>query len=209
MKKKIILSFIVVLFLIILNHFFFKNLDKDQLYNSNNNLDIKNEKEKLKEKLEEKLKEKLEEKSYSSNTIENVKYSSSDPEGNEYTIIASEGEIDIKNSQTIFLKDVKATIKLKNSDIILISSGFAKYNAANLDTIFTESVVIENLENKIIGEYLDFSMLRKTIIISKDVVFNNNSNILKTDVIEIDIDTKNTKFYMYEKDKKVSIIKTN
>ena len=201
MKKKIILSFIVVLFLIILNHFFFKNLDKDQLSNSNNNLDIKSEKEKLEEKLEEE--------SYSSNTIENVKYSSSDPEGNEYTIIASEGEIDIKNSQTIYLKNVKATIKLKNSDIIAISSGFAKYNAANLDTIFTESVIIENLQNKIIGEYLDFSMLRKTIIISKDVVFNNNSNILKTDVIEIDIDTKNTKFYMYEKDKKVSIVKTN
>ena len=201
MKKKIIFSFIVVLFLIILNHFFFKNLNKDQLYNSNNNLDNKIEKEKLEEKLEEK--------SYSSNTIENVKYSSSDPEGNEYTIIASEGEIDIKNSQTIFLKNVKATIKLKNSDIIAISSGFAKYNAANLDTIFTESVIIENLQNKIIGEYLDFSMLRKTIIISKDVVFNNNSNILKTDVIEIDIDTKNTKFYMYENDKKVSIVKTN
>ena len=180
MKKKIILTFIVVLFLIILNHFFFKNLDKDQLYNSNKNLDIKIEKEKLEEKLEEK--------SYSSNIIENVKYSSSDPEGNEYTIIASEGEIDIKNSQTIFLKNVKATIKLKNSDIILISSGFAKYNAANLDTIFTENVVIENLQNKIIGEYLDFSMLRKTIIISKNVVFNNNTNVLKTDVIEIDID---------------------
>ena len=205
MKKKIILSFIVVLFLIILNHFFFKNLDKDQLSNSNNNLDIKIGKVKLEEKIEEKL----EEKSYSSNTIENVKYSSSDPEGNEYAIIASEGEIDIKNSQTIFLKNVKATIKLKNSDIITISSGFAKYNAANLDTIFTESVIIENLQNKIIGEYLDFSMLRKTIIISKDVVFNNNSNILKTDVIEIDIDTKNTKFYMYENNKKVSIVKNN
>ena len=65
MGKKIILSVIVVLFLIILNHFFFKNLDKGQLYNSNNNLDIKIEKEKLEEKLEEK--------SYSSNTIENVK----------------------------------------------------------------------------------------------------------------------------------------
>ena len=201
MKKKIILSFIVVLFLIILNHFFFKNLNKDQLSNSNNNLDIKSEKEKLEEKLEEE--------SYSSNTIENVKYSSSDPEGNEYAIIASEGEIDIKNSQTIYLKNVKATIKLKNSDIILISSGFAKYDAANLDTIFTESVVIENLENKIIGEYLDFSMLRKNIIISKNVVFNNNTNVLKTDVIEIDIETKNTKFYMYEKNKKVSIVKTN
>ena len=70
-------------------------------------------------------------------------------------------------------------------------------------------MVIENLENKIIGEYLDFSMLRKNVIISKNVIFKNNSSILKTDVIEIDIDTKNIKFYMNEKDKKVSMIKTN
>jgi len=197
MKKKIIIFTIVVLFLIIINHFFLKNLDNDQLDNSNKNLELEIENEEI------------EKKTYSSNVLENVNYSSIDPEGNEYTIIASEGEIDIKNNQTIFLKNVKASIKLKNSDIILISSGFAKYNAANLDTIFTENVVIENLENKIIGEYLDFSMLRKNIIISKDVVFKNKSNILKTDVIEIDIDTKNVKFYMNEKDKKVSIRKTN
>jgi len=197
MKKKIIIFTIVVLFLIIINHFFLKNLDNDQLDNSNKNLELEIENKEI------------EKQTYSSNVLENVNYNSIDPEGNEYTIIASEGEIDIKNNQTIFLKNVKASIKLKNSDIILISSGFAKYNAANLDTIFTDNVVIENLENKIIGEYLDFSMLRKNIIISKDVVFKNKSNILKTDVIEIDIDTKNVKFYMNEKDKKVSIIKTN
>jgi len=197
MKKKIIIFTIVVLFFFIINHFFLKNLDNDQLDNSNKNLELEIENEEI------------EKKTYSSNVLENVNYSSIDPEGNEYSIFASEGEIDIKNNQTIFLKNVKASIKLKNSDIILISSGFAKYNAANLDTIFTENVVIENLENKIIGEYLDFSMLRKNIIISKDVVFKNKSNILKTDVIEIDIDTKNVKFYMNEKDKKVSIRKTN
>ena len=197
MKKKIIIFTIVVLFFFIINHFFLKNLDNDQLDNSNKNLELEIENEEI------------EKKTYSSNVLENVNYSSIDPEGNEYSIFASEGEIDIKNNQTIFLKNVKASIKLKNSDIILISSGFAKYNAANLDTIFTENVVIENLENKIIGEYLDFSMLRKNIIISKDVVFKNKLNILKTDVIEIDIDTKDVKFYMNEKEKKVSIIKTN
>ena len=197
MKKKIIIFTILVLFIIVLKHFFFRDLDNDQLDNTNKNLELEIEKEEI------------DRKSFSSNILENVNYSSIDPEGNEYTIFASEGEIDIKDNQTIFLKNVKASIKLKNSDTILISSGFAKYNAANLDTIFTENVVIENLENKITGEYLDFSMLRKNIIISKDVVFKNNSNILKTDVIEIDIDTKNVKFYMNEKDKKVSMIKTN
>ena len=197
MTKKIIIFTVVVLFLIVLNHFFFKDLNNDRSDNSNQNLELEIEKEEI------------DRESFSSNILENVNYSSIDPEGNEYNIFASEGEIDIKNNQTIFLKNVKASIKLKNSDTVLISSGFAKYNANNLDTIFTENVVIENLENKIIGEYLDFSMLRKNIIISKDVVFENNSNILKTDVVEIDIDTKNIKFYMNEKDKKVSMIKTN
>ena len=197
MTKKIIIFTILVLFIIVLNHFFFRDLDNDRLNNTNKNLELEIEKEEI------------DRKSFSSNILENVNYSSIDPEGNEYNIFASEGEIDIKNNQTIFLKNVKATIELSNSDIIVISSGFAKYNAVTLDTIFTENVVIENLENKIIGEYLDFSMLRKNIIISKDVVFKNNSNILKTDVVEIDIDTKNIKFYMNEKDKKVSMIKTN
>jgi hypothetical protein len=197
MTKKIIIFTVLVLFLIVLNHFFFKDLNNDRSDNSNQNLELEIEKEEI------------DRESFSSNILENVNYSSIDPEGNEYNIFASEGEIDIKNNQTIFLKNVKASIKLKNSDTILISSGFAKYNAANLDTIFTENVVIENLENKIIGEYLDFSMLRKNIIISKDVVFKNNLNILKTDVIEIDIVTKNIKFYMNEKDKKVSMIKTD
>ena len=197
MTKKIIIFTVVVLFLIVLNHFFFKDLNNDRSDNSNQNLELEIEKEEI------------DRESFSSNILENVNYSSIDPEGNEYNIFASEGEIDIKNNQTIFLKNVKASIKLKNSDTVLISSGFAKYNANNLDTIFTENVVIENLENKIIGEYLDFSMLRKNIIISKDVVFKNKSNILKTDVIEIDIVTKNIKFYMNEKDKKVSMIKTD
>ena len=197
MTKKIIIFTVVVLFLIVLNHFFFKDLNNDRSDNSNQNLELEIEKEEI------------DRESFSSNILENVIYSSIDPEGNEYNIFASEGEIDIKDNQTIFLKNVKASIKLKNSDTVLISSGFAKYNANNLDTIFTENVVIENLENKIIGEYLDFSMLRKNIILSKDVVFKNNSNILKTDVIEIDIDTKNIKFYMNEKNKKVSMIKTD
>ena len=153
MTKKIIIFTVLVLFLIVLNHFFFKDSNNDQSDNSNLNLELEIEKEEI------------DRESFSSNILENVNYSSIDPEGNEYNIFASEGEIDIKNNQTIFLKNVKASIKLKNSDTILISSGFAKYNAANLDTIFTENVVIENLENKIIGEYLDFSMLRKNIII--------------------------------------------
>ena len=47
------------------------------------------------------------------------------------------------------------------------------------------------------------------MIISKDVVYNNLKNTLKADVIEINIKTKDTKIFMYEKEKKVKIKSKN
>ena len=149
----------------------------------------------------------IEDRSYSSNIIENVKYSSRDASGNEYTITALEGEIDIKNSNIIFLKNVKAIIKLRNSNEVLILSDFGKYNINNFDTIFSQKVVINYLNKKINGEYLDFSIIRNSMIISQDVIYTDNSNTLETDVIEIDIDTKDTKFFMYDNNDKVSLKK--
>ena len=149
-------------------------------------------------------KEKIEEKSFATNIIQNVKYSSKDIRGNEYIITAKQGEIDIDNNSVIFLKGVKATIILDNSNKIFISSDFGKYNINNFDTIFNENILINYLQNNIQGGYLDFSLQRNSMIISDNVVFSDNNNILKTDVVEIDIESKNTKFYMYDKNHKVS-----
>ena len=57
--------------------------------------------EKKKVKIDE---TKIEEKSFTSNIIQNVKYTSKDVRGNEYIITAREGEIDINNDNVIFLK---------------------------------------------------------------------------------------------------------
>ena len=164
-------------------------------------------KEKKVNLVEEKIKldeEKIEEKSIATNIIQNVKYSSKDIRGNEYIITAKQGEIDIDNNSVIFLKGVKATIILDNSNKIFISSDFGKYNINNFDTIFNENILINYLQNNIQGGYLDFSLQRNSMIISDNVVFSDNNNLLKTDVVEIDIESKNTKFYMYDKNHKVS-----
>ena len=151
----------------------------------------------------------IKEKTYTSNIIENVKYSSRDINGNEYLINATGGEIDINNQNIIFLKNVAATIRLHNSKDIIISSNFGKYNINNFDTIFSRNVIINYLQNEIKGEYLDFSIQRNSMIISRNVTFKDSVNILKTDVIEININTKDTKFFMYDKNNKVSLIKKN
>ena len=147
----------------------------------------------------------VEETVYSSNIIKNVNYSSKDSKGNEYIIFASEGEIDYAKPNEIFLTDVRAIIKLTNSNEVTIVSKFGKYNTINFDTIFSKSVIIKYLLNEIQGEYLDFSLSRNSLIMSRDVVYTNLNNILKADIIEMEIDTKNSKISMFENDKKVNI----
>ena len=142
---------------------------------------------------------------YNSNIIKDINYISEDTNGNKYIITADEGETDLKYIDIIFLKNVKAIITTKSSEKIIITSDFGKYNIVNNDTIFSTSVVVEYLNNIINGENLEYSSKKNTIIISKNVKYKNLDNILRSDVIEMDIATKNTKIYMYDKMDKVNI----
>ncbi len=150
-----------------------------------------------------------EEDNFSSNVIQDVNYISKDSSGNEYILNASKGQIDLSDDKTVFLTDVKALIRLTDSNVINITSNFGKYNIDNYDTIFSKNVIITYIDNKIEGDYLDFSLSRNTMIISKNVVYTNIENILKADVVEININTKDTKIFMYEKNNKVNIKSKN
>ena len=185
-KKKIGKFIFVILFsfvvLILINLKFFENKDKI-------GLEYQEEKNEV----------------YSSNKIKGVKYTTKDNDGNEYTVTATEGEIDFSNSNIIYLTNVNALINLANSEKILITSDYGKYNSENFDTIFSKNVNINYLDNKITGEYVDFSLKRNSMLISRKVVYTNLENILKADVVEIDIQTKDTKIFMLENNKKVNI----
>ncbi len=146
---------------------------------------------------------------YNSNIIKNVNYSSKDLNGNQYIINADEGEIDISDPNIIYLKNVKGLIKLTNGNKITISSKYGKYNIDNYDTIFNLDVNVDYLDNNIIGQYLDVSINRNTLIMSKNVIYTNLKNILKADVIEMNIQTKDTKIFMYDTSKKVNIKSKN
>ena len=182
-KKIVVFSIILIFFLIYYFNFVHKKKDEELIL--------------------------IEEDNYNSNLLENIKYVAKDNDGNEYIINATEGEIDLNNSEIIFLKNVKSQIKLKDSDQINITSDFGKYNSSNYDTIFSKNVKITYLNNKITGEYLDFSLIKNRMIISKNIVFINEENVLKADVIEIDTKTKDTKIFMYEENKKVNIKNKN
>ena len=161
-----------------------------------------------KELVEEK-KEVLQEEVENSNLIKDVEYKSKDSSDNLYILKASEGIIDQNNSNIIYLTSIKAVIELNDYDSIDISSNFGKYNIKTFDTIFSKNVIVEYLDNIIIGEYLEFSLKKNLMTISRNVVFNNNKSSLKADVIEVDIKTKDIKISMYEENKKVNIKSLN
>ena len=151
----------------------------------------------------------LENEVYSSNKIKDVKYTTKDADGNEYIITATEGEIDYSNTNIIYLTNVKAIIKLINSNDISIISNYGKYNSGNFDTIFSKNVIINYLDNEITGEYLDFSLERNSLLMTKKVVYSNLENILKADALEMNLKTKDTRIFMYENQKKVNIKSIN
>ena len=184
MKKKFII-YTTIFFLIFLLFFHFKS-----------------QKDKKTKKIEPDISNEI---SYSSNIIKDVYYSSKDIKGNEYVIKASEGEIDYNNSNIVYLTNLEGFVKLTNSNDIKITSKYGKYNTENFDTIFSKNVIIDYLDNNVLGEYLDFSIGRNSMIMSRDVVYTNTSNVLKADTIEINIETKDTKIYMFDDKKKVSI----
>lgn len=151
-----------------------------------------------------------EDKIYNSNIIKDVNYTSKDLKGNEYIIDAIEGEIELTNSDVIFLKKVTTLIKMKkNSENIVITSDYGKYNTINYDTIFSKNVKVIYLDNTITGEYLDFSLARNSMIMTTNVVYDNLKNILKADVVEVNIETKDTKVFMHDTNKKVNIQNIN
>ena len=146
---------------------------------------------------------------YSSNTFQDVNYSSTDSKGNEYIIQATKGEVDIANPNIIFLDEVTALIKLNDSGNIEIKSDYGRYNSENFDTIFSKNVNIDYLEHNITGEYLDFSINRNSMIISRNVIYNSLENILKADEVDIEIDSKNVKIYMHNIKEKINIYSKN
>ena len=193
MKRR---KLVILLIIILISSFFFLTKNNDSKKNSmkkdNVNLEENNEKNEI----------------YNSNIIKDVNFSTKDKKemSTQFMLLK---EIEFSNTNIVYLTEVKGQIKLNNSNIINISSNFGKYNSDNFDTIFSKNVIIKYLDNIITGDYLDLSLMGNLMTISKKVTYKNKENILEADVVEMNIDTKDTKIFMYEDKKKVNIRSLN
>ena len=141
----------------------------------------------------------------SESLIEDLKYLSTDKEGNEYKIEAKKGNIDKDNPDIIYLENVKAIILLQNSENIFIESNYAKYNTKSFDTLFNDKVSIDYGEHLLKSEFLDLSFENNLVSIYDNVRYLSGISSLRADRAEIDILRKKTKIFMENPNKKVQI----
>ena len=141
--------------------------------------------------------------------IEDLKYVSTDKEGNEYKIEAKKGNIDKADPDIIYLENVIAVISLRDSNYIEIESKFAKYNTKKFDTLFNDSVSINYGEHLLKSEYLDLSFEKSLVSIYDNVRYLSGISSLSADKAEIDILNKKTKIFMENPNDKVQISNTS
>ena len=155
--------------------------------------------------LENNLKVNIEQNVPGESLIEDLRYLSTDKDGNEYKIEAEKGNIDKNNPDIIYLENVNAIISLKESEYISIKSKFAKYNTKNYDTLFNDSVSIDYGEHLLKSNFLDLSFENNLVSIYDNVRYLSGISSLIADKAEIDILNKKTKIFMENPQKKVVI----
>ena len=139
------------------------------------------------------------------NKIEKVSYTSQDLEGNSYNVKSDFGEFDQNKPDLILLTNVEAVILTKNSKPIKIYSKKSLYNSLNYNTNFYDEVQIIYENHKIFSNNFDLIFNEKIGTAYNNVVYKNLNTTLYADKIDIDLISKDSKIYMFDKSKKVKI----
>tara|TARA_Y100001970_G_scaffold285695_1_gene406095 strand:+ start:1622 stop:2206 length:585 start_codon:yes stop_codon:yes gene_type:complete len=181
--QTLILSLIIIIIFFSYKFFFYENETKQV------NISSKTEKNNIKKKED--------------NLIEDLNYNSRDDNGNIYEIFSETGLIDEKDVNILYLKNVKAVIKIKNSGIVNVYSNFAKYNKANLNTHFYDNVSLKFKDHNITSNNIHLNYLAKKIKITNNISYYDKNNKMKADVIEFDLLTKMSRVYMLNKNSKI------
>ena len=194
MQKKLFLQIFLLLIILLISIAFFR------VYFGNNITDRPLDNNKI--KLDNLPKQE-------SNLIYNIQYLSKDKEGNSYIINSKFGKVDSDKQEIVYLKKVTATISLKNSGLINIYADNAVYNNINYNTNFYENVSVVYSEHHITSDNLDLDFKKNLATIFNNISYKNLNTKLQADKIEINLITKNSKIFMFNKSKKVKIVSIN
>ena len=167
------------------------NLSKNKAQEKD--LDLKNTKVKFEDaKKDTKQQNKLEKKSDETlkNLTKEIEYVTSNNNGDVFKIFAKYGKSSLKKSDILNLEIVNGIISSNEKSDIYISSDFAEYNYENQDSKFYKNVEIKYDNKKISCDNLDLKISQNLAIAYNNVIIENNNSLMKAQIIEMDISTK-------------------
>ena len=183
----ILLLILVLIIFVIYKKYFYTN---DKINEAKNITSLNLEKNNLPNKNEEE--ENI------GNEIIDLTYEKFDINGNKYLIKSKKGILDSVSSNIINMNIVEASLTYPNNEKLIIYSEEAIFNKNSFKTTFSKNVKLLYQEQILESDKLDF-LINKNIAIFKDNVRYNNQNIEAfSDIIiinlltkEIDIKSKN------------------
>ena len=92
-----------------------------------------------------------------------------------------------------------------DSATIYINSDFAEYHNQTYETDFEKNVIVRYLEHLLNSEKMNLSFENNKATVSENVIYNNLDTNLKSDRIEVDLITKNSRIFMNDNNEKVMI----
>ena len=194
MNVKTSIQFLIFIIILVFLYFFTKNTF------------FKEQKE-IVDLTEDKIIEEIQIADDKNNIIENLNYISIDAEGNEYILNAKYGEESTDNPDIIILEKVQGTIKLKNKSNIEIKSDFAKYNSITFDTSFYDNVIGFFEDSKVSSDNLDFFFKDNKGIMYNNIRYLDRNTVANADEISFNLLNGDVKIKMFDKNKKIQIIK--
>jgi hypothetical protein len=189
MNKKILIQFFLILTIFLTCFIFYKLFFTDPIVELEN---IKNNQWKNKNLIKQ-----------GTNQMNGIVYNSTYLDDNNYIIKAKFGEFSADDPSLMLLTNVTGTIFLKNSEIIEISSEKARYDSVGYNTNFSENVLITFKDHQINSDNFDLFFNKKLSTIYNNIIYKNLNTMLHADKIDIDLITKNSKIYMFDKSKKI------
>ena len=124
------------------------------------------------------------------NFVKDVEYTSVDQRGNRFQLLANSGKTNNKNKDILDLENVRGEINSDKRDTIFISSDYAQYNTANLNSKFYENVIIDYQDKKISCINFDINMKTNKAIAYNDVIITDPKSKMKAGIVEFDLKTK-------------------
>ena len=124
------------------------------------------------------------------NFVKDVEYTSVDQRGNRFQLLANSGKTNNKNKDILDLENVRGEINSDKRDTIFISSDFAQYNTANLNSKFYENVIIDYQDKKISCINFDINMKTNKAIAYNNVIITDPKSKMKAGIVEFDLKTK-------------------